>query len=76
MPYAVPAVPPEPSRPTRAARVLVALLFTIVTVVALAVPLYNRTAPAVAGIPFFYWFQMAWILAAAGATAMAYRLKV
>ena len=24
-------------------------------------PLYNRIDPALAGIPFFYWYQMAWI---------------
>ncbi|OIQ72006.1 hypothetical protein GALL_463750 [mine drainage metagenome] len=22
---------------------------------------YNRTAPTLAGIPFFYWYQMVWI---------------
>ena len=26
------------------------------------VPSYNRLEPALGGIPFFYWYQLAWIL--------------
>lgn len=26
------------------------------------VPFYNRVEPEVAGIPFFYWYQMLWIV--------------
>jgi uncharacterized protein DUF3311 len=25
------------------------------------VPSYNRVAPEIAGIPFFYWYQLLWI---------------
>ena len=25
-------------------------------------PFYNRIDPAIAGIPFFYWYQMLWIV--------------
>ena len=25
------------------------------------VPSYNRAAPGIAGIPFFYWYQLLWI---------------
>ena len=25
------------------------------------VPFYNNTQPPLAGIPFFYWYQMLWI---------------
>ena len=25
------------------------------------VPSYNRAAPEIASIPFFYWYQLAWI---------------
>jgi hypothetical protein len=49
------------------------LLLALVCVVALAVPLYNRTDPVLAGIPFFYWFQFAWIAVSALVTALAYR---
>jgi uncharacterized protein DUF3311 len=24
-------------------------------------PIYNRTAPALFGMPFFYWYQLAWV---------------
>jgi len=65
-------VPPR----TRAARALVYALFLLIAVVALWVPFYNRAEPAMYGIPFFYWFQLAWILVTAAATALAYRLKV
>ena len=57
-------------------RLFVCLLFFAIGAVALWVPLYNRLDPPLFGIPFFYWFQTVWILAAAGATALAYRLGV
>jgi hypothetical protein len=60
--------------PTRATRVTIYVLFLVVALVALWVPFYNRTAPSIAGIPFFYWFQVAWILVSAVATGLAYRL--
>jgi len=25
-------------------------------------PIYNRTAPALFEMPFFYWYQLAWVL--------------
>lgn len=31
----------------------------------LDVPVYNRLEPALFGLPFFYWYQLAWILIAA-----------
>ena len=65
-------MPAEP--PRTGARVVTGLLFLFIAVVALWVPIYNRIEPALFGIPFFYWFQPVWILAAAGATAIAYRL--
>jgi hypothetical protein len=34
------------------------LLLFAPCVVALAAPFYNSTAPALAGVPFFYWFQL------------------
>jgi hypothetical protein len=68
---------PAPRKPpTAAARAIVAVLFTIVFVGALTVPLYNRIEPSAAGVPFFYWFQIVWILASGIATAIAYGLGV
>ena len=51
-------------------------MFLIVAIGALWVPFYNRAEPSLYGIPFFYWFQLAWILVTAAATAIAYRLRL
>jgi Protein of unknown function (DUF3311) len=76
MPYPVPAMTSGPRRPTPLTRALVYALFVVVAGVSLWVPVYNRAEPALAGIPFFYWFQVTWILVAALATALAYRLRL
>jgi len=39
---------------------------------ALWVPFYNSIEPSWLGIPFFYWFQMAVVIASAAATAVVY----
>jgi hypothetical protein len=59
----------------RARRLWIGLMFLVVVVVSLWVPLYNRTEPTLAGMPFFYWFQIAWIVAGAGAVGLAYVLQ-
>ena len=38
------------------------LLLLIPYVAMLWVPTYNRAEPALAGIPFFYWYQLLWIV--------------
>ena len=48
------------------------LLLLIQFISALLVPLYNRAEPVVAGIPFFYWFQLALVLVSALVTAVVY----
>ncbi|EQD48108.1 conserved hypothetical protein, membrane [mine drainage metagenome] len=41
---------------------LVAAILIIVPFVAyLALPLYNTEFPEVAGLPFFYWYQIIWL---------------
>jgi hypothetical protein len=37
------------------------LLLLIPFIALLWVPFYNREEPAIAGIPFFYWYQFLWI---------------
>ncbi len=40
---------------------------------ALIVPAaYARAEPSLAGIPFFYWYQLSWIPASAVLTAIVY----
>jgi len=48
------------------------LLLIVQVPVVLWVPLYNTAEPALGGIPFFYWFQLALILAGAALTAVVY----
>ncbi len=38
------------------------------------VPLYARTEPRLVGLPFFYWFQFAWVVLTAALMATSYRL--
>ncbi|MEU1301269.1 DUF3311 domain-containing protein [Streptomyces shenzhenensis] len=65
----------DPVRAARPLRLAVSgLLILIPVALALAVPLYQRTGPALTGIPFFYWFQMAMAVLAALATGTVYRL--
>ena len=48
------------------------VLFIVQFAVALWPPLYNRAEPAFAGMPFFYWFQLAWVVVSAVFTAIVY----
>jgi len=35
-------------------------------------PLFNAAWSSLAGMPFFYWYQLLWVLLGAGLTAMVY----
>lgn len=48
------------------------LLFLIQFIVCLWVPFYNKADPAWIGIPFFYWYQMLWVIIGAVLTAVVY----
>ena len=48
------------------------LLLIVQFVAVLWPPLYNTVEPAWAGIPFFYWYQMLWVIIAAVLTAIVY----
>ena len=50
-------------------------LLLLVPLLALAVPFYDRAEPSFAGIPFFYWFQMAWIAVTVVAILIVYCLE-
>ena len=36
------------------------------------VPSYNKVDPQVAGFPFFYWYQLLWVLISAVITGVVY----
>jgi hypothetical protein len=35
-------------------------------------PFFNRVEPSLGGIPFFYWYQLLWVLIGAILTAIVY----
>ena len=51
------------------------LLLLIPFFAVLWVPFYNRLEPAFAGVPFFYWYQLAWILIGALLVLMVYLIE-
>ena len=52
------------------------LLFLLVPFIALLwPPFYNYYQPEFIGIPFFYWFQLLWIIITAILTAALYALR-
>jgi Protein of unknown function (DUF3311) len=48
------------------------LLLVIQFVASLWVSFYNRLDPTWIGIPFFYWYQMLWVIIGAILTAIVY----
>ena len=75
---AEPATPP-PLPPPRLplvtpTRVVCAFLLGVPFVALLWVSSYSRLTPAFIGIPFFYWYQLAWVIVSALFTAAAFVL--
>jgi len=54
---------------------LIAVLLAAVLVGTLWLPIYNRTAPALGGFPFFYWYQLLWVPVVALVSWCAYALS-
>jgi membrane protein implicated in regulation of membrane protease activity len=48
------------------------LLLLVPFVAILWVPSYAAGSPAIAGVPFFYWYQFLWVLISAVLTAIVY----
>jgi hypothetical protein len=48
------------------------VLLLLQYVLSLCVPFYNTVEPNLAGIPFFYWYQLAMVLVCAALTAVVY----
>jgi len=66
--------------PTRSRRlstgpaVLAAVLLLIPCVALALVPLYSRETPKLWGWPFFYWYQVLWVLVTPVLTYAAYKV--
>jgi hypothetical protein len=48
------------------------VLLLLQFVLALCVPFYNSVEPSLAGVPFFYWYQLVMVLVCAILTAIVY----
>ncbi|GHF85632.1 DUF3311 domain-containing protein [Streptomyces filamentosus] len=55
-------------------RIVIALCLVAPFVAMLWVGSYAKTEPLLAGIPFFYWYQMLWVLVSTALTVVAYKL--
>jgi membrane protein implicated in regulation of membrane protease activity len=55
-------------------RVICAVLLVAPFVALLWVSSYARLTPAFIGIPFFYWYQLLWVIVSALLTGVAYVL--
>ena len=51
------------------------LLFLMPFAAMMWVPSYNRLEPALGGVPFFYWYQLGWILLGAGIVALVHVIE-
>ncbi|MFK8906101.1 DUF3311 domain-containing protein [Streptomyces sp. YS-3] len=69
---------PETTQTPRAVitpvRVVIALCLIAPFVAMLWVGSYAKADPALAGIPFFYWYQMLWVIISTALTMLAYKL--
>ena len=61
-----------PARP--APYVISAVLLAIAIIVPLIVPLYAKASPSFIGMPFFYWYQMLWVLIDTALLAICYQI--
>jgi len=71
-----PPAPPGPAAPTRRPTGhrlrWWSLLFLVQFVAVLWPPFYNRADPHWLGIPFFYWYQLLWVVIGGLCTAVVY----
>ncbi len=51
------------------------LLLIVPYAAVLLVPSYNRIEPQIAGIPFFYWYQLLWIVLGAAVLLPIYLVE-
>ena len=61
-----------PPRTHTGAWVLVAILLLVAVLGTLIVPIYARSSPKLGSFPFFYWYQLIWVLVVALLTTICY----
>ena len=62
-----------PVKRTRASWVRALLLIPFAAT--LAVPLYDRIEPTIGGVPFFYWYQLLWVVLAAAIVGVVFLIE-
>jgi membrane protein implicated in regulation of membrane protease activity len=55
--------------------IVITVLLAAALIGTLWVPFYNYLTPALGGFPFFYWYQLLWVLIVAVLGAIAYLLS-
>ena len=66
----------EQDTQTRSRRSRASLLLLLIPVLALIFPgIYNRETPTLFGFPFFYWYQLAWVVLATVVLGIVYKLR-
>ena len=60
----------------RGRRYLARLLLLVPFAALIWVPSYNRIEPELAGVPFFYWYQLAWIIIGAVLVLAVYLIEI
>jgi hypothetical protein len=63
----------RPVKPIRAPWVRALLLIPFAAT--LAVPLYDRIEPTIGGVPFFYWYQLLWVVLAAAIVGVVFLIE-
>ncbi|MBI1757809.1 MAG: DUF3311 domain-containing protein [Actinobacteria bacterium] len=70
--------PPEPlerrPQPSTTRKVAAALLLLPPIIALMWVGSYAKATPRLLGFPFFYWYQLMWLLIGSVCTALAYQL--
>ena len=67
--------PPQSREPVvTPVRVVIGLCLLAPFVAMIWVGSYAKSDPTFIGIPFFYWYQMAWVLISTALTMIAYKL--
>lgn len=51
------------------------ILLLIPFIAVLWVPFYDRAEPSVAGFPFFYWYQLLWVILSVAVIGVVYLLE-
>ena len=51
------------------------ILFLLPFIAMLWVPSYNRVSPELFGFPFFYWYQLLWVIVSAAIAGIVYKAE-